>query len=63
MGAEGDSVSGDDVSSFKIESDGISSKWSATALHMAKNATCLRDKLILESAIRIHFNCKLNFNH
>lgn len=27
VGAEGDSVSGDDISSFKMESDGISSEY------------------------------------
>lgn len=30
VGAEGDSVSGDDISGFKMESDGISSKFRAT---------------------------------
>lgn len=30
VGAEGDSVSGDDISSFKLESDEISSEYSTT---------------------------------
>lgn len=32
VGAEGDSVSGDDISSFKLDSDGISSEYSMTRL-------------------------------
>lgn len=32
VGAEGDSVSGDDISNFKMESDGISSKFTTTRL-------------------------------
>lgn len=34
VGAEGDSVSGDDISSFKMESDVISSEYSTTCLSL-----------------------------
>lgn len=47
VGAEGDSVSGDDISNFKMESDGISSKFSTTRVKEedSGSAPCLSDCL------------------
>lgn len=47
VGAEGDSVSGDDISNFKMESDGISSKFSTTRMKEEKcdSASSLPDCL------------------
>lgn len=47
VGAEGDSVSGDDISNFKMESDGISSEYCATRLRENKLCSGTTQTIVL----------------
>lgn len=44
VGSEGDSVSGDDISSFKMESDGISSEYSTTCPRLCLTSALRSDE-------------------
>lgn len=44
VGSEGDSVSGDDISSFKMESDGISSKMRPSLLPLLPKKSSISNK-------------------